>query len=71
LRIINGARGLFVAMPNKKLKDGTFKDIAHPLNSETRKQLEEKILAEYEKVQDQTSDVSSATVSEDYLNPAY
>lgn len=48
LKIINGNTGLFVAMPSKKRKDGTFRDIAHPLNSEMRTQLEKKILQTYE-----------------------
>lgn len=49
LKIISGTNGLFVAMPSRKRKDGTFRDIAHPLNNETRDILETKILAEYEK----------------------
>lgn len=49
LRIINGNAGLFVAMPSRKMKDGTFKDIAHPLNSETRQMIESRVLAEYER----------------------
>ena len=36
IKIIQGPKGLFVSMPSKKRKDGTFKDIAHPLNQETR-----------------------------------
>ena len=36
LKIIDGTKGLFVAMPSKKRKDGSFKDTAHPLNNETR-----------------------------------
>lgn len=48
LKIINGNTGLFVAMPSKKRKDGTFRDIAHPLNSEMRSALEKKILQSYE-----------------------
>lgn len=48
LKIINGNTGLFVAMPSKKRKDGTFRDIAHPLNSEMRTQIEQRILKEYE-----------------------
>ena len=47
LKIINGNTGLFVAMPAKRRKDGTFKDIAHPLNSDTRDRMEKTILAEY------------------------
>src|SRR6267142_944843 len=49
LKIIHGNTGLFVAMPSKKRKDGTFKDIAHPLNSETREKMEKEILAAFEK----------------------
>ncbi len=48
LKIINGNTGLFVAMPSKKRKDGTFRDIAHPLNAEMRTSIEKKILAAYE-----------------------
>lgn len=48
LKIINGNTGLFVAMPSKKRKDGTCRDIAHPLNSEMRSELEKKILQVYE-----------------------
>lgn len=48
LKVINGNTGLFVAMPSKKRKDGEFKDIAHPLNNETREMMESKILAAYE-----------------------
>lgn len=48
LKIINGNNGLFVAMPSKKRKDGQFKDIAHPLNAETRETLENQIFEAYE-----------------------
>jgi stage V sporulation protein G len=50
LKIIRGTTGLFVSMPSKKRKDGTYKDIAHPLNNETRRMIEEKVIAEYQKV---------------------
>ncbi len=50
LKLIHGATGLFVSMPSKKRKDGTYKDIAHPINNETRRMIEEKIIAEYQKV---------------------
>ena len=49
IKIIHGPKGLFVSMPSKKRKDGTFKDIAHPLNSETRERMEKVILAEYDR----------------------
>lgn len=48
IKIINGPKGLFISMPSKKRKDGTFRDIAHPLNSETRRMMEEKVLAHYQ-----------------------
>ena len=47
LKIISGAAGLFVAMPSKRRKDGTFKDIAHPLNQSTRATMEKLILDAY------------------------
>jgi len=50
LKVINGNNGLFVAMPSKKRKDGTFRDMAHPLNNETRKMIETKVLDEYRRI---------------------
>jgi stage V sporulation protein G len=47
IKIINGPKGLFVSMPSKKRKDGTFKDIAHPLNNQMRQYVEDKILTVY------------------------
>ena len=47
LKVIHGATGLFIAMPAKRRKDGTYKDIAHPLNADTRLQMERAILDEY------------------------
>ncbi|KIX15892.1 septation regulator SpoVG [Dethiosulfatarculus sandiegensis] len=50
LKIINGNSGLFVAMPSKKRKDGTYQDVAHPLNSDTRRMIEDKVLNEYQRL---------------------
>jgi stage V sporulation protein G len=47
IKIIQGHNGLFVSMPSKKRKNGTFRDIAHPLNNETRRRFEEEIIAKY------------------------
>src|SRR5688572_19051147 len=47
VKIIQGPKGLFVSMPSKKRKDGTFKDIAHPLNNQMRQYLEHKVLWAY------------------------
>jgi len=47
LRVISGTTGLFVAMPSRKRKDGSFRDTAHPLNMETRDKIGKSILESY------------------------
>ncbi len=47
IKIIEGTDGLFIAMPSRKTSDGEFKDIAHPLNTETRELLKNAILTAY------------------------
>lgn len=47
LKIIEGEKGLFVSMPSRRRKDGSFRDIVHPLNPETRKLIEEAIIGEF------------------------
>ncbi len=47
LKIIEGASGPFIAMPSRKRRDGTFQDIAHPINMETREWMEGQIIAAY------------------------
>lgn len=49
VKVIRGNTGLFVAMPSRKRKDGSFRDIAHPLNNDAREMIEGVILQEYEK----------------------
>jgi stage V sporulation protein G len=49
LKVIQGTSGLFVAMPSKKRKDGQFRDIAHPLNQETRAEIEDHVFEAFEK----------------------
>lgn len=48
LKVIQGTNGLFVAMPSKKRKDGQFRDIAHPLNQDTRTMIEDAVFDAYE-----------------------
>lgn len=50
IKIIQGKDGLFISMPSRKKKNGEFKDVAHPLNNETRRMIEDKVLAEYDRV---------------------
>jgi stage V sporulation protein G len=50
IKIIQGPGGLFVSMPSKRRGNGTFRDVAHPLNSQTRRRFEEQIIARYRDV---------------------
>lgn len=47
IKVIEGEKGLFVAMPSKKAADGEYRDIAHPINAEMRKMVEDNILRKY------------------------
>jgi len=49
IKVINGKDGYFLSMPSRKTSEGEFKDIVHPIKTEVREMLKEKILAEYEK----------------------
>ena len=53
IKVIEGERGLFIAMPSKKSADGEYRDIAHPINSATREKLQNMILEAYENAQDE------------------
>lgn len=53
LKVIEGDKGFFVSMPSRRRKDGTFRDIVHPLNSEMRQTIEDRIIEEYKKVVEQ------------------
>ena len=50
IKIIDGQNGLFIAMPSRKMGEGDFRDIAHPLVSETRNKIRDAIFEEYDKV---------------------
>ncbi|MBR1691573.1 MAG: septation regulator SpoVG [Lachnospiraceae bacterium] len=50
IKVIEGDKGLFIAMPSKKAADGEFRDIAHPINSGTRDMIQKTILDAYEEV---------------------
>ena len=49
IKVIEGEKGLFIAMPSKKSADGEFRDIAHPINSSTREMIQSTILDRYQK----------------------
>ena len=49
VRVVDTPKGLSVLMPSRKMKDGDIKDIAHPLNIETRRKIEQAVVSEYKK----------------------
>ena len=53
IKVIDGDKGLFIAMPSKKTGDGDYRDIAHPINSDTRGMLQRKILEAYNNASDE------------------
>ena len=57
IKVVEGEKGLFIAMPSRKTTTGEYKDIAHPINSQTREQIQDIILKEYQQAlteEDQT-----------------
>jgi stage V sporulation protein G len=63
IKVIEGERGLFIAMPSKKSTDGEYRDIAHPINSDMRKTLQDTILEAYDKAADEAVEGDSAEPS--------
>ena len=53
IKVIESQNGLFIAMPSRKTPDGEFKDIAHPINTETREKIQSAILAAYEEAKEE------------------
>jgi stage V sporulation protein G len=47
LRVVNGDKGLFVAMPSRKLPNGEFRDICHPINTDARNRIQQAVLAQF------------------------
>ena len=63
IKVIEGEKGLFIAMPSKKSADGEYRDIAHPINTDTRAMLERIILEEYERSALQEDNSSAGTTA--------
>ena len=53
IKIIEGQNGLFIAMPSRKMGEGDFRDIAHPINSETRNKIQDAIFVRYEQMNEE------------------
>ena len=62
IKVIEGEKGLFIAMPSRKASDGEYRDIAHPINSETRSMIQQIVLQRYEEAlaNDDAADDSEA-----------
>ena len=60
IKIIEGQNGLFIAMPSRKIGNGEFRDVAHPLSSETRNKIRDAIFEEYEKAPAPEADIEPA-----------
>ena len=60
IKIIEGEKGLFIAMPSRKAADGEYRDIAHPINSETRERIQTIILEQYEKAAAESAEAEEA-----------
>lgn len=70
IKIIEGQNGLFIAMPSRKMGEGDFRDIAHPLVSETRNKIKDAIFAEYEKtISEKIEAVAAEQASETESEP--
>lgn len=52
IKVIDGEKGLFIAMPSRKASDGEYRDIAHPINSDTRQKIQQLILDAYSKAEE-------------------
>lgn len=63
IRVIDGNNGLFVAMPSKRTPDGEFRDIAHPINSNTRAKIQEAVLEQYRREDEIEVEFEEAGVS--------
>ncbi len=56
IKIIEGLNGLFIAMPSRKMGEGDFRDIAHPINSDTRNMIQDAIFKKYEEMEEEAKE---------------
>ena len=57
IKVIEGDKGLFIAMPSRKSSDGEYRDIAHPINSDTRQKIQQLILEKYEEAENAPAEI--------------
>lgn len=70
IKVLEGDRGLFIAMPSRKTNDGEYRDISHPINSETRERIQNTIIEKYEIImlesEEDEEDIENMSLSLDY-----
>ena len=64
IKVIEGEKGLFIAMPSRKATDGEYRDIAHPINSVTRDRIQKMILDKYQDVMSEETDIQDEAAAE-------
>ncbi len=67
LRVIEGNSGLFVAMPSKRTPDGEFRDIAHPINSDMRQEIQDAVMKVYDETDEVVPDKNATSEDSDKL----
>ncbi|MCR5295352.1 MAG: septation regulator SpoVG [Lachnospiraceae bacterium] len=67
IKVIEGEKGLFIAMPSRKATDGEYRDIAHPINSGTRNEIQKIILTKYEETLAREEAEAEAASAEDFI----
>ncbi|MDH8771978.1 septation regulator SpoVG [Staphylococcus epidermidis] len=65
LRVIEGNSGLFVAMPSKRTPDGEFRDIAHPINSDMRQEIQDAVMKVYDEIDEVIPDKNATSDNEE------
>lgn len=65
IKIIEGVDSLFIAMPSRKLPNGEFRDIAHPINADSRKKVEEAVFAKYEEILEEAENEEAESETEE------
>ena len=72
IKVIEGQNGLFVAMPSRRVSTGEYRDIAHPINTETRNQIEKIIIEKYKEVLEGALETAKSGYSDNpHENPAF
>lgn len=70
IRVVDGEKGLFVAMPSRRLPSGEYRDVAHPINTETREMIQTAVLKEFEQIQGEVKEAKEEPEAKAEPEPA-